>query len=385
MSNIVKQSLPTLIHDKWPHKRQRDKAIRFLYLWSARSAEIKNRLHKKSLKEISHITFPTKLARRVLGRDYNDYIHFFTDNNILEPMYVGQTRAGHDIVAFKPTKALLKQSQDWKHLKQQAISIYEDYLNDTSVDDDYAAYLHETIEITTYNNKSIPQVVVKDTFAGRYYCYTTNIKSSLRLKNVRIGGEPIVSIDIVQSQIEHLYKVLLRSYPKLKDSDFAKFIRGGGVLYEEFQETFNIKKRDDAKDIVFEALFGKCGNKVQKMLFYLFPELEIPLSEIKGIHDPENPSFKIHANLAYKLQKSEVKLLQHVMEELVDEGIPFLTVHDSIEVPISKADEAHSIMQEVLDFHLPEAKLKQKVHPMHQRAIQKNECRVNNILYSQVT
>ena len=372
--------LTPLIIENWPNTADQEKLIKFCYLWGHRSADIRNRLHLKSIKQLEYVTCPANLCRKVLGGDYMKYLDFLVLHEILNPVYIGQTKVGQDKIAFEPTKTLLRKSKQWGKFKEESKEIYDAYLNETTIDDDYADAIRSTLEITSYNGNSLSQTVVKDSFAGRYYCYVTNIKSSIRMKNLRIGGEPVASLDVSQSQIHHLHNYLLQQYPELKGQAFDQFMISGKVLYEEFQKHFDIKDRGKAKKVVFAALFGLPSNKASKMLYYLFPELEIPLAEIKGIQNPENPSFKLHANLAYQLQKLEVNVLQHIMDKLIDEDIPFIPIHDSIEVPLSRKEEAFSIMREVLDFYIPRAEIKEKVHSKYKKEAEAIEQELDLIL-----
>lgn len=85
------------------------------------------------------------------------------------------------------------------------------------------------------------------------------------------------------------------------------------------------------------------------------------INAYKSRIEPRNPHRdKSHTNLAWLLQSSEVKIFTEIWTEMAQNGIPFISVHDSIICRKSDQDRALSIFNNQLSKHFITFKLTTK-------------------------
>jgi hypothetical protein len=276
---------------------------------------------------------------------------------LLDPVNIGCNEFGYATLAYRPMTSKLRLTASDKILKENAIYLYEMYLDDYGKDDPMVKILKDNIARTTYKDKPMRMVVHKDRFAGRYYHYLTNIPNRQRLKYTRIDGEPVVELDVEQCQIKILQSVLENMGMGEK---FTSWMDQGNGLYEYIQQMHNIPTRGDAKQFVFKMIFGHYNSKSSKLMYDIFPDLEEPLYNIKSVKDPDNPSKKIFSNLARILQLHEVEMLKDLgnMLDLMD--VPFLSIHDSVIVKQSDFERAESIFNQTAKNYLKNPNIKSK-------------------------
>jgi hypothetical protein len=77
---------------------------------------------------------------------------------------------------------------------------------------------------------------------------------------------------------------------------------------------------------------------------------------------PFNPHTyeKVHSNLAWLLQTTEVKIMRQVWQALKENGILFLSVHDEVLVQQVDAGKAEQLFRKVLSREFPYFKLNSK-------------------------
>ena len=350
------------LHNYFPKTKDRNKVLCFLYLFSIRTKDVMNRLHKKKLSEVDYVIFPSRLSKKCFGMKYQEYLKTLVEIGVLEGVDIGHNKFKDDVYAFRPMPSRIYHLVKDKAIRDKATNIYLKYVDNTSAHDYTAKVLKKNLKRTKYNGKDLPQVVHKCNFAGRYYHYLTNVKSSLRGRLTTIDGCETAELDIEQCQIKILEKLMGERAQAL---DFVKFMQQGDVLYEYIQDKCDLKTRGEAKQTAFKMLFGRCNSKASKMIYSMFPGLEDPMKQIKTVRDPGNPSRKIYSNLARMLQSYEVNMLQNLAFKLDYAGIPFLSIHDSIMVKKKDMDKAFEIFTEVANYFLDHPKIKVKINRTH--------------------
>ncbi len=345
----------SIIHDSFPKTLQRRSLIRFFYLLTSRSSDIRNRLHKKKVADLDYIVLPARLAYMALGRSYKSILSRLEELDLLECVDLGKNQYGYNTIAYKPLKRKIRCIASDKPLKEQAIEIYENYLETYHKDDRVGNIMRDNIKRTTYKGEPVRPIVHKDNFSGRYHHYLTNIPHRQRLNHTLIDGEKLVELDVVQCQIK-IFERVLRELSL--GHDFTTWISGGNDLYDHIKDVYKIKTRKQSKQLVYKMLFGTHNNKASIMMYNLFPDLQEPLRLIKTEKDPDNPSRKIYSNLARMLQKLEVRLLKLLASDLEHNLIPFISVHDSVMVKESDLECAKELFEEILDEYLYDAEIK---------------------------
>jgi hypothetical protein len=212
--------------------------------------------------------------------------------------------------------------------------------------------LPDSAESTDYFNlflhykKVRPELFLKvDSFAGRVHTPISNFHRTCR-PFILINGEETTSLDVVTMQPLLLGKILTKF---LVENEYSRWINEGEDIYIKLQQKANLQTRDEAKKKFFEILFSRPSNSLAS----LFGQTDW----IKWINDykskPEglNPhgKLKVHSNLAWLLQTTEVKIMIKVWKLLAASHIVFLPVHDEIIIPISQVEKARQIMISVFE------------------------------------
>jgi hypothetical protein len=191
-----------------------------------------------------------------------------------------------------------------------------------------------------------PELFLKvDSFAGRVHSPISNFHRTCR-PFLLINGEETTSLDVVTMQPLLLGKILTNY---LVNNEYSRWINEGEDIYIKLQQKANLQTRDQAKKKFFEILFSKPSNS----LAALFGQTDwiTWINNYKSKVEPLNPhgKLKVHSNLAWLLQSTEVKIMIKVWKLLAANRILFLPVHDEIIIPVSQAEKAREIMSGVFE------------------------------------
>jgi len=202
----------------------------------------------------------------------------------------------------------------------------------------------------------------KDDFCGRIHTPVTNFHRTHR-PYILINNEETTSLDVITMQPLLLSKIIFNAIGK---NEYTNWINAGEDIYIMLQIKADLSTRDEAKKKFFEILFSKPS----RSLAALFGDAAWIdwINKFKSVYEPRNPKPKFnddktpsyHNNLAWLLQSTEVKIMYRVWKELVKHQILFLSVHDEIIIPVSRAAKAEEIMHEVLSKEFNYYKLNTK-------------------------
>lgn len=187
-----------------------------------------------------------------------------------------------------------------------------------------------------------------DLFSGRVHTPVSNFKRIYR-PNILLDGEPTGSIDVVTMQ-PVLLGWILRGV--IGSNQYSDWIDSGRDIYESIRDKANLKTRDEGKDRFFEIAFSKSDKRLAAM--FGNADWITWINDLKSKQMPANPHTmeKQHSNLAFLLQKAEVKIMREVWQGLHDAGIVFLSVHDEVIVKEKDIPQAEQIFANVLGKHL---------------------------------
>ncbi len=194
-----------------------------------------------------------------------------------------------------------------------------------------------------------------DDFAGRVHTPVTNFHRQYRA-NILLDNECTAGLDVTTMQPLILGKVLQEHIP---GNQYSKWIEEGRDIYVMLQEAAGLQTRDEGKKRFFEIAFAPPSNALAEM--FGTADWITWINEYKRSEVNENPhKYKRHSNLAWKLQTTEVKIMQKVWKALNDAGIVFLSVHDEVIVKQSERHIAESLFRRVLDSEFTFYKLNVK-------------------------
>lgn len=214
----------------------------------------------------------------------------------------------------------------------------------------------------------------ESSFGGRISHLYSNAPKEFR-KFLKIDNEEVVEIDIKASQPSFLcllfergrvlkftkgafnrnqedYIQMIKYLSSNKEGDIYSYmaykLRGKEHLY-------NDKSRVDMKKLFYKIIFGNPKHKIGKhnrkdlcteifgSEFYRFiDELANENLDLQNV----DRSYK---NLSFILQKTESKFLSIVMNKLIDTGLSFLPLYDSLIVKKSDADMVRAVFNEVIE------------------------------------
>lgn len=187
-----------------------------------------------------------------------------------------------------------------------------------------------------------------DSFVGRVHTPIVNLKGNLRF-SLRFFSSVVTSLDVKQMQPTILAKVLFDSVGK---NSFSDAIDKGDDIYCMLQSHANLPNRSAAKKFLFQLIFGKPMDDIGRMFD---GDQHVWVDWINGYKrkvEPRNPhKDRMHTNLAWLLQFSEVQVMTEVWTELFAAGIPFLTIHDEILCKDKDAKRVSVVMNRVLKKH----------------------------------
>ena len=169
---------------------------------------------------------------------------------------------------------------------------------------------------------------------GRMHTNFTTLKSFIRKNCISMDNEELTEFDIKNSQPLFLTKLIIDSNSKWVDKDeldFFKKLTINGNYYDYIMNRFNIKDRNEVKELTYKVLFGQNNiirNKHDRLFNTCFPTI---YNFIK-LYKKEHNDYKI---LSYDLQKAEsnfifnnlIKSIMNIYPE-----IKIVTIHDSIMV-----------------------------------------------------
>jgi len=240
----------------------------------------------------------------------------------------------------KPSSVILSPTHIW--MREQLLGV-------SSNSDELSVYFTEFLKLRGSLLKSFFTV---DDFSGRVHTPVVSLKHSLR-SSLKLFGESLVSIDVKQMQPTILAKVLRDS---IGDNEFSKSIFDGKDVYVLLQESSGLKTRDEAKKMLFRLIFSKPSKDVE--VFNGDTTWVDWINDYKSKVEPKNPhKNKVHSNLAWLLQYSEVQVMTCIWDRLAALRIPFLSIHDDVLCRKRDHKLVYSIMDEELKKHFDSFKL----------------------------
>lgn len=209
-------------------------------------------------------------------------------------------------------------------IDQDRSIFFLDSLKDRNID----VYNRNIYSVECINNKHI--FYHFDDY-GRMHTNFTILRSFIRKNCLYIDNEEVCELDISNSQVLFLAKLMADSNSKWLDKvelDIFKELVISGRFYDYLMLKFNISDRKEVKNLVYKVLFGRNnGNsKPDKFFKNLFPTIH---NFIK-LYKMENNNYK---TLSYELQRMESNLIFNKIIKniiLLDDNIKVITVHDSI-------------------------------------------------------
>lgn len=199
---------------------------------------------------------------------------------------------------------------------------------------------------------------VVDTFSGRVHTPITSMKGEHR-QHLLIDGYRTNSIDVVTMQPVLLGHILQN---EIGENEFSDWITTGTDIYSLLQDKLGLRCRDDAKEKFFQIIFNRPDNSLVK-LFGSSHWIEW-INQYKSQIDKRNPhtTEKPHSNLAWLLQTTEVKMMRQVWEGLIEQNIPFVSVHDEVIIPEHQTPFAEAVFNQAIGNQLQGVKVKTKQH-----------------------
>jgi Fe-S cluster biosynthesis and repair protein YggX len=201
-----------------------------------------------------------------------------------------------------------------------------------------------------YKVKVINLFFKVDDFSGRVHTPVTTQKSTHR-PNLLLYGKETTGLDVQTMQPLILGKIL---YSQIGENDFSHWIENGNDIYLMLKERLGINTRGEAKK-VFYKISNSYPNKDLAKIFgdanwinWINEYKSKPEPRNKKVKYLEDGSISYHNNLAWLLQKTEVKVMRKVWEALANAGIPFLSVHDEVIIQKERVNEAYNLFSEVM-------------------------------------
>lgn len=223
---------------------------------------------------------------------------------------------------------------------------------------DYQAYMdnhqhlyNKLLDFNIAEGDAIYDHITQDRFSGRIHTPVTIFPKYLKNMNIiKYDGEAMTELDVKTFQPLLLAIIL-------GDSDFSRWYFSVEDCYVAIQEKFKLISRDFAKVFMYQLMFGTTYGRYHNMFCEEFSEAGITLTKWKSTLNPENPnSYKLtkkgirksnyHSNISFLMQREEVKYMRMIWGMLGRKNIPFVTIHDAVLVPTSKAGLAEKYITE---------------------------------------
>lgn len=324
------------------------------------------------------------ILRKKYGEHYNYYIEYLCDNgfmSLVSKYYVGkktnsyklETKCVYDVVRYKNFDKFLLKKQNNRYetsitemnhssvlpdirskLIESLNKIKIDYngafdylkkLNDKNQIDE-SKYKRNLMSIENIKNQTI--YFNFDDF-GRFHTNFTILKKEIRNEFLTINNEIISEVDISNSQ-PLFFAVILKKQLTHINGDTKKYfdLVKSGLLYEDIINNSTIKKRGDAKEMIYKVLFGdnlKDSKKLNKIFKNLYPSVYEYILEFKE-------SRRNYKELSHELQKMESEFIFNQVVKEIYETYPeiiLFTVHDSIIFPKSYHERVKLIFDKHFD------------------------------------
>jgi hypothetical protein len=173
---------------------------------------------------------------------------------------------------------------------------------------------------------------------GRLFSNITNLKRELR-GHLRVKGEPLVEMDIRNSQPTFLALLCLRHGIH---ADRYRQVCEEGRLYEHLGGITGLSREETKTQLIKQAFFSKNGysNATKRAFRGEFPEVAEFIRRIKE---------KDHARLAVELQRAEANfVIRTACERMMKERPEMFvsTIHDCLMTLPGDADYARAVMTE---------------------------------------
>lgn len=268
-----------------------------------------------------------------------------------------KSRKGHDLFLYDAgpgpydLSLLVKGLQKLTQIEEKMRS----YLLLTGLQPGAASTMY--FDVFLRHKDSLPELFFKvDKFAGRVHTPVSNFHRTHR-PFITIDGSPIASLDVTTMQPLILGKVLENVLP---GNEFSRWINEGVDIYTKLQTASGLQTRDEGKKRFFEIAFSPPSDALSNA--FGKSEWVEWVNWYKGQHEPRNShnSEKMHSNLAWLLQNTEVGIMQKIWTALVAKNIQFLSVHDEIIVKTIDEAAAGAIMHQVLNNEFKYYKLNSK-------------------------
>lgn len=153
-------------------------------------------------------------------------------------------------------------------------------------------------------------------------------------------------LDVGQMRPQLLGRILKK---KIGNNEFSEWLERGIDIYETIAKKLNLSDRNQGKDQFFEIIFAPPSDQLEQ----LFGNAEWirRINTFKRSVITQNPRSKIkpHSNMAWLLQKEEVRLMREVWKALTNKNILFLSVHDEVLVQEPLIHQGEAIVRKILD------------------------------------
>lgn len=334
-------------------------------------------LLKFFFKKDNNFTLSSIVLKSNYGKYYNYYIDYLLEKEIIyliknysvgtksRQFQLSRNVIENKIVRYRnKDKVILKKREKKLNLNDKnkinavlKLKLVEN-LNRATIDYEQSIFFINSIisDKDTYNRNlySIDCINNKYIFwhfddYGRFHTNFTILKSFIRKNCLMLDGQQVSEVDIANSQPLFLLKIIESSYTKCKSSELEQFreLVLNGQIYDFLRESIPHLTREEIKPMVYHVLFGpNKRNKADSLFKKHFPSIYNFIIDFKK----EKGDYR---QLSYELQKAESEFIYNRV--LVDfssrfPGVPFLTVHDSIIIQKSYANEC----KDVFSYHFNE-------------------------------
>lgn len=330
--------------------KSQQKFINFLHSQSIMNTRLKGKKHLDGLGwvHISMYDIERKFFIFKQGQPAKQNINFLIKNGIIERKKEFRTDkfpfllyrlTGLRPGSFRPdliVKTRFQFDQPFSHMLDvlKTVSFQNEIVKTTPY---FQAFLQ-------HKEKYFATFFVIDNFSGRVHTPVTSLSGEAR-KSLLINGKEVKSIDIATMQPLILGNILFKSIGK---NTFSDWIDSGKDIYQILAIEIH-STRDQAKERFFQISYGMPSNELAEI--FGNEKWVRWINWIKKQDLPGNPHTheKPHSNLAWLLQKKEVKIMLKIWENFATENIPFLTVHDEIIVPAENLEKTLNIMRNILN------------------------------------
>ena len=318
------------------------------------------------------------ILRNKYGEHYNYYIEYLCNNgfmSLVSKYYVGKktnsykldSKYVYDVIRWKNfDKFLLKKNKDrydTSITETNRSSINPDVreklirsLDKIKIDYDGAIEYIENLKnsnlideskyqrnVISIENINLNNIYLNFDDYGRFHTNFTILKKEIRNDFLTINNEMLCEVDIKNSQ-PLFFAVILKKQLEYINGDTRKYfdLVKSGLLYDDIIANSKLKKRNDAKELIYKVLFGdnlKANKKINSIFKKLYPSVYEYVLEFK-----ENR--KNYKELSHELQKMESEFIfNQVIKEIYDTypDIVLFTVHDSIVFPKSYQEKIEII------------------------------------------